>query len=68
MDFFEASNCFMIDVKQTVWTQLNDRGIDYTFGEMLDHFKNMMVNPDIQNQIVNIFLKQFDCEIDGGTK
>jgi len=50
---------FMHEVFSNVWTRLNDVGIDYTFGEMAKHFRDMMNNPKIKKDVEGIFMDQF---------
>lgn len=55
----KVRNVFMRKVSTNVWTRLNDVGIDYTFGEIRKHFINMMENPEVQEEVENVFYDRF---------
>ena len=60
MDMRKERVSFMETVHQEVWTQLNDRGIDYSLSEITVHFIDMMKNPIIQKAVIKVFLEAFE--------
>lgn len=52
-------NAFIGRVMQIVWVRLNDVGIDYNYGEIKKHFFNMMENPDVINEVSDVFYDRF---------
>ena len=52
-------NIFMRKVVADVWQRLADVGIDYTFGEIRNHFKEMMNNLEVQEEVANVFHDRF---------
>ena len=55
----EKRSIFMRNVMSDVWTKLNDVGIDYNYGEIKNHFREMMENPDVLEEVVDVFYDRF---------
>ena len=52
-------NQFMREITGQVWQRLNDAEFNYTFGEIRNHFREMMENPEVQEEVADVFYDRF---------
>lgn len=50
---------FIRKIVADVWQRLADVGMDYTFGEMGEHFIDMFNNLDVQKEVADVFYDRF---------
>jgi len=51
-------NEFMRNVTAQVWRRLEEDGHVFTFGEIKEHFLEMMKSDIVQDKVANIFLER----------
>jgi len=59
LSFVKTRSAFMREVMGQVWTRLNDVGIDYNYGEIRNHFNEMMENLDVIEEVADVFYDRF---------
>ena len=50
---------FMRRIVASVWQRLDDDGMDLSFGEIRERFELMFNNPDVQEEVTDVFYDRF---------
>lgn len=55
----QKRRAFIRKIVADVWQRLDDAGFGYSFGEIRKHFNTMFDNPEVQEEVADVFYDRF---------